>query len=150
MKKPTYIALPIIIALLAHPSYAENLKDIAKEMNNELIHDWTKIDLEAQRKEKVRESDITINVEIAQRNTDTGFDALIIPSTKRTVSSLRKTKELLEKKYNVENSPITIEMHANDDMLGTFVMRVHVNTEELIEKVQSMGYTGIVLLEEIK
>lgn len=150
MKNPIYKLLIVIIPLLLPISNASELKEIAKEMNNEDIHDWSDRDLETQRKEKVRENDIIINVEIAQKNTDSGFEALIIPSTKRTISSLKKTQALLEKKYNIEDSPLTVEIQSNDDLMGTFVMRVSVNSEDLIEKVQSMGYTGIVLLEEIK
>lgn len=100
---------------------------------------WEKVNMEALRLHLIQMQDMTLNVNVVQKNINRGFQAVITPTIDRAVQSLTQI---------LSSHPAQMQAETGWDMQvannnGVFTLTVTSNNIKEIAKIRGLGYIGV-------
>ena len=100
---------------------------------------WEKVNIEALRLHLVEMQDMTINVDVKQQHIDNGFQAVVMPTTNRSVKSLTRVLSGHPAQMKAETG-WDMQVQNND---GVFTLTVTTDNAKDIAKIRGLGYIGV-------
>jgi hypothetical protein len=115
------------------------IQEVISALESNPNTNWEKVNLEALRLHLVEMQDITINVNVAEKNVESGFEAIIMPISRRALRAvgnvLQNHKSMLESETGWH-----MEVIKTEDVFNITVTTTDVNE---INKIRGLGYIGV-------
>jgi hypothetical protein len=115
------------------------LQEVIAALESNTNTSWEKVNIEALRLHLVEMQDMTINVDVKQRNIDNGFQAVVLPTTSRAVKSLTRV---------LSGHPAQMKAETGWDMQvqinnSVFTLTVTTDNAKDVAKIRGLGYIGV-------
>lgn len=115
------------------------LQEAIVALNADPKTDWKKVNLEALRRHLVAMQDMTLNVEVKQKAIKNGFQAVVVPTTKRAARSLVKVLSAHPAQMLAETG-WDMQVQNNNNV---FTLTVTTKNSSEIDKIRGLGYIGV-------